>query len=328
MLDVGTAGGHVARALRERGCTVWGVELDPVAARVAEGFCEAIVVGDIEELDLGRELAGLTFDAVLFLDVLEHLREPGAALLKVRPLLTEGGRIVASIPNVTHAALRLELLNGRFRYRDIGLLDRTHLRFFDAEGVRELFAGAGFTIDEELRVTRRINETEFDLDLDSFPVEVLDAATRDPESSTYQFIVVASTAGKPDPVPRQATLLELLQRERDDLRHRLEEALGRTPAEQVEVEARMSELEEELRRERELRRQVQLDLTIKDEYLAELRSRIRTGQPLYYPTLDTPDPLQATRYRIADWINDSIRRIPGLHKGIRWVLRKAMALRR
>jgi hypothetical protein len=90
-----------------------------------------------------------------------------------------------------------------------------------------------------------------------------------------------------------------------------------------ELEARVRELERALEQEVEYRRQLQLDLAIKDEYLAELRDRIRKGQPLFYPELDMIDPLQATRYRIADAINDRLRRLPALHRSLRWAARRA-----
>ena len=45
-------------------------------------------------------------------------------------MLAPGGYVVLSVPNVAHADVALALLDGRFRYTDTGLLDRTHLRFF------------------------------------------------------------------------------------------------------------------------------------------------------------------------------------------------------
>ncbi|MGH2765224.1 MAG: class I SAM-dependent methyltransferase, partial [Actinomycetota bacterium] len=43
ILDVGAATGYVARALRERGCSVTGLEIDPEAAKVAARFCDRMV---------------------------------------------------------------------------------------------------------------------------------------------------------------------------------------------------------------------------------------------------------------------------------------------
>jgi 2-polyprenyl-3-methyl-5-hydroxy-6-metoxy-1,4-benzoquinol methylase len=196
ILDIGCAAGDVARILSQRGCSVWGVENDRVAAELARAYCKEVVLGDIAALDLEEAFAGTAFDAVLFLDVLEHLLDPAAALRKAARVLAADGKVLASIPNVAHGTVRLQLLSGRFRYTDVGLLDRTHVKFFDSAGVKELFKSTGYLIEECRRVTRSLEETEIRVDLDAFPSELLEMISRDPEALTYQFFVIARpTAG-------------------------------------------------------------------------------------------------------------------------------------
>ena len=96
-----------------------------------------MIVGDVEQLDLDAALEGQRFDFVLLLDVLEHLRDPLAVLERLRDRVAPGGRVIASIPNVTHGAVRLSLMSGAFTYTETGLLDRTHLRFFDRRGAEK-----------------------------------------------------------------------------------------------------------------------------------------------------------------------------------------------
>jgi len=191
VLEFGCATGYMSQALRDRrGATVVGVELDPEAARLAEDHAERVLVGDAEELDLEAELGSDRFDAILFADVLEHLRDPAALLQRVRPFVAEGGVVVASIPNVAHAAVRLALLGGSFRYREQGLLDETHLRFFTREGVQDLFEGSGYLITQWLRRRLEVEETEIPVPR-SVPEEARAWATGDPEATTYQFVVCA-----------------------------------------------------------------------------------------------------------------------------------------
>lgn len=191
VLEFGCATGYMSRVLRDRlGATVVGVELDAEAARLAEAYCERVLVGDAEELDLEAELGSERFDAILFADVLEHLRDPAALLKRVRPLVAEGGVVVASIPNVAHAAVRLALLGGTFRYREQGLLDEAHLRFFTREGVLDLLEGSGFVITQWLRRRLEVEETEIPVPR-SVPEEARAWATSDPEATTYQFVVYA-----------------------------------------------------------------------------------------------------------------------------------------
>ena len=60
---------------------------------------------------------------------------------------------MASIPNISHGAIRLALLSGRFDYQELGILDDSHLRFFTAKTIDELFLTAGFRIETVERVT-------------------------------------------------------------------------------------------------------------------------------------------------------------------------------
>src|SRR5919197_5901549 len=191
VLEFGCATGYMSQALRDRlGATVVGVELNAEAAQLAAVHCDRVLVGDAEELDLEAELGGDRFDAILFADVLEHLRDPAALLRRVRRLVDDGGVVIASIPNVAHASVRLALLSGAFRYREQGLLDEGHLRFFTREGIQDLFEGAGYLVTQWQRRRLGVDETEIEVP-SSVPEEARAWATGDPEATTYQFVVCA-----------------------------------------------------------------------------------------------------------------------------------------
>ncbi|MEA2365798.1 MAG: hypothetical protein QOI32_1310 [Thermoleophilaceae bacterium] len=149
VLDVGCATGYLAARLSARGCRVVGVEPDAVAAAQAKRHCERVIVGGIDSPEARGELAGETFDCVVFGDVLEHVVDPWETLLYARELVSPGGTAVVSLPNVAAWPVRVGLLAGRFEYVDFGLLDRTHLRFFTRRGAHELVRGAGFVIEHE-----------------------------------------------------------------------------------------------------------------------------------------------------------------------------------
>jgi 2-polyprenyl-3-methyl-5-hydroxy-6-metoxy-1,4-benzoquinol methylase len=144
-LDVGCSSGYLAARLTERGSTVVGLERDAEAAAEARAICDDVVVGDVESMELPFEPA--SFDLVLCGDVLEHLRDPGAFLTRVRPLIRPGGRLVLSTPNVANWALRLRLLAGRWTYSDRGLLDRTHVHLFTRRTLTETLERAGYRIE-------------------------------------------------------------------------------------------------------------------------------------------------------------------------------------
>lgn len=191
-----------------QGCTVTGIEIDPVAAEEARKHCDLVIVGDLESIDFDAALGERRFEVITIADVLEHLRDPATVLSKLKRYLAEDGFILASIPNVVHAGLILEMALGRFDYRPYGLLDDTHLRFFTHKSVSKLFADCGLEIQKLDRVIRPIEASEFAKHLLA-PAEVAmleHIRANNPEWQTYQFIVSAVPAAVESGVATHDTL--------------------------------------------------------------------------------------------------------------------------
>ena len=225
VLECGCATGYMSRVLAERGCRVTGIEIAPEAAEQARAFCERVIVGDLDQLDLAAAVdpgpeGPQPFDVVVFGDVLEHLKDPLRVLRASRSLLAPEGYVVASIPNVAHGDVRLSLLKGTFRYQPLGLLDDTHIRFFTRESIGELFDSAGFVISETERLMVDLFGTELPVSADEFSPEILERVEADPESRTYQFVVRALIDNGLDVVRRlaareEARELQLLANHRE-----------------------------------------------------------------------------------------------------------------
>jgi 2-polyprenyl-3-methyl-5-hydroxy-6-metoxy-1,4-benzoquinol methylase len=145
VLDLGCAGGFVGAELRRRGCEVVGVDLAPPA--------EGVELDEFHLWDLDQGLPPLevaSFDYVLMLDVVEHLRRPEAFLRELYRAvsLSAGTKLVLSTGNVAFVLTRLLLLAGQFNYGRRGILDMTHTRLFTFGTVRRLLDGAGFRVLE------------------------------------------------------------------------------------------------------------------------------------------------------------------------------------
>jgi 2-polyprenyl-3-methyl-5-hydroxy-6-metoxy-1,4-benzoquinol methylase len=292
VLDLGTADGSVARALKDRGCSVWGIECDARAAADAAQVCDRLIVADLESPQAFDTLDGETFDVVLALDVLEQLRDPARVLRRASAHLRDNGIAIVSIANVTHGALRVSLLQGRFNYTDHGLLDRRHLRLFDRRSAEQLIREAGLTITQNLRVRRELEDTEVAVSGDGLSPELVDSLARDPDSTTYQFVFVA---GLEDRLPGSApdgTLAERLIAENNRLlqKHRKLEIYVKslenertTPLDAGDGELRRER--DELRQELERRlqeahalhvdlKQIKAEVVVKDAYISELRQQL------------------------------------------------------
>jgi O-antigen biosynthesis protein len=226
VLELGPATGYMTEMLRANGCSVVGIEIDPDMALSAERFCERVIVGDLDELDLETELAGEHFDVIVAADVLEHLKDPLGVLWRLRPLLSPEGFFVVSLPNVAHAGVRLALLQGRFEYRELGLLDNTHLRFFTHDSVMKLFDQAELAVVELHRQKAPLVIDDTRVDIDAVPKEVIRALEADPEAQTYQFLIRALPMEVPGLRALQHRLQELADAN-DHAQRELAQALPR-----------------------------------------------------------------------------------------------------
>ena len=143
LLDLGAAGGHLGRAVRDRCSFLAGVEPDPpdsVTAR--EGYDE----WRADRTRCTRDGWDAPFDVIVCADVIEHFAEPEKLLGLIGGWLKPGGVLFASLPNVANISIRLALLFGQFRYTDRGILDRTHRAFYTRATARELLERGGFRV--------------------------------------------------------------------------------------------------------------------------------------------------------------------------------------
>jgi SAM-dependent methyltransferase len=134
LLDVGAAYGYFVKAAREAGWDASGVELAPEVAREAAKLAGAeIIAGDFLEVALAPG-----FDVITMFDVIEHVRDPLAWLVRARELLAPGGLLVIETGDV---ASRWARLLGRHWY----FLDPPqHLFYFTGAGLEALLLRAGF----------------------------------------------------------------------------------------------------------------------------------------------------------------------------------------
>jgi 2-polyprenyl-3-methyl-5-hydroxy-6-metoxy-1,4-benzoquinol methylase len=165
VLDVGCSVGALGAVLERRGHSVTGIEANPALAATARGCLSHLVEADVEELAGRDEPMGDPFDCVVFADVLEHLRDPWAVTRWAARRLTPRGSLVISVPNIRHASLVASVVGRRrWPYEDVGIFDRTHLRWFAYKNLPQLLAGTGLAITELTRTyalsldhTARIN---------------------------------------------------------------------------------------------------------------------------------------------------------------------------
>lgn len=196
VLDVGCGAGALGAALKQDrpDLEVVGLEGFPeAAARACERLDGAFCL-DLDDLDTLPDDLG-TFDAIIFGDVLEHLRDPARLLRTMRGALAPEGVIVCSIPNVKHWSVVMPLLvHDRWEYQDAGLLDRTHVHFFTLEEISLMLDECGYApqhvdVNDHMPLPAELMPL-VDL-VAAFGADRNEAAAR---LGAYQYLVVAGRA--------------------------------------------------------------------------------------------------------------------------------------
>jgi 2-polyprenyl-3-methyl-5-hydroxy-6-metoxy-1,4-benzoquinol methylase len=149
VLDVGCSVGAMGEVLRGQGRAVTGIEANADFAARARKTLNRVIEGDVEAMARAGDDVGAPYDCVVFADVLEHLRDPWAVTRWGAGLLSENGSLVISVPNIRHAQMiRSVLGHRRWPYQDVGIFDRTHLRWFAYRNLDELLINTGMAITE------------------------------------------------------------------------------------------------------------------------------------------------------------------------------------
>jgi 2-polyprenyl-3-methyl-5-hydroxy-6-metoxy-1,4-benzoquinol methylase len=149
-LDVGCSVGALGAELVAVNpeAEVYGIELDPDMARLAMEKLHKVYVANMDDFSLAAEFAPETFDCVVLADILEHLKNPWQVVAEAAEITAAEGFVIACIPNVRHLDTVLNLVfRGVWPYRDRGIHDRTHLRFFTRKNIVELFSVEGIEIE-------------------------------------------------------------------------------------------------------------------------------------------------------------------------------------
>lgn len=195
VLEFGPAHGRMTKYLSEGfKCSVTIIEKDAEAGKAASQYSKSFYIGnhwgDIENYNWVEDLQhwNSKFDFIIFADVLEHLNDPWKVLSNARQFLKDDGYILISVPNVSHNSIIIDLLNDKFEYREIGLLDNTHIRFFTRSSLKAMVEQSGLEIVKVMDAKNSVEHTEFKNSYSDVPEAVASFLKEREDGHVYQFV--------------------------------------------------------------------------------------------------------------------------------------------
>jgi len=160
ILDVGCGAGGLGRNIKSQrnDIRITGLELDSRSAAIASQFYDQVIECDLN-LDIPL-VENDSFDCIILADVLEHLINPWLVLERLLSFLDEGGYVICSLPNIRNIFVINDLIEGSWSYRNAGILDRTHLRFFTKSTAEYMLQQKGLCLLKTLPILSSQAETD------------------------------------------------------------------------------------------------------------------------------------------------------------------------
>lgn len=146
MLDVGCGSGLSLLEAQGLGAVAYGIEADPNIRRIADELGLRVHIGSLHD----QPFPGVSFDLIVLNQVIEHIPDPGMALVALKERLNPTGRIVLVFPNRRSLWQKLsgsKWINWHIPY---------HLHHFDATGFNTFAQRHGFRVTRQETITPNI----------------------------------------------------------------------------------------------------------------------------------------------------------------------------
>lgn len=190
VLEFGPASGAMTEVLeKEYECHVCIVEIDKDCFKKAMQYAEDGICTDIEQMEWLDRFGDRKFDYIILADVLEHLREPGLVLEKVKSILASDGSVLISVPNIAHNSVIIQLLKNHFIYQNTGILDHTHVKHFTYSEIGKLCTDSGYGIIYMDGVYIGVGRNEFDISYSDIDPMLAEMLKKRPFGEVYQHIL-------------------------------------------------------------------------------------------------------------------------------------------
>lgn len=284
-----------------------GAASGPVATALGERGCEFVAAGTVS--DAVDSFAGEgTFDAVVLAEGFEYLDDPVDALRSLAKFGAAAAPLVVVARNASHGAARLKALVASTSAQSGSLPPRA----YDLQALETVIGAAGLVVTERLRHVEPVDAAALDA-----VVPGLAAVISGDDADTVAYVLVTNRSDHDGP-SATASVAEALQAELARANAALAEAAETIAAHERELANRHDALVERVELIDRLyteRRHLELEVVVKDDYIAILRQDRNDWRNFQKITQHEIDELRRSRhYQVASILHKVLIRIPFLHR--------------
>jgi len=159
ILEIGAGNGEFSKNFPKE-VEYWIVEPDLKSAISARKKHKNVLNAYYD--DIKAQLPNDYFDLIICNDVIEHMQNWKNFLKDIQDKINKNrkGKIIGSIPNFRHFTVLYEILCKKdFKYRESGILDKTHVVFFTEKSLKRELINSGFEV-ETLKLMKKFRLTK------------------------------------------------------------------------------------------------------------------------------------------------------------------------
>jgi 2-polyprenyl-3-methyl-5-hydroxy-6-metoxy-1,4-benzoquinol methylase len=156
ILELGCANGKLGELYKKNNKeSHWtGVDYSSDAVNFASKKLDRVLTIDLNNSSLINYFSPEEFDVIVIGDLIEHLNNPEKLLEDLHILATSNANIFCCLPNMTHYSVLQKFISGDILYEDMGLMDRTHVKFYSPGSAFKMFLDTGWlpNLNDQYRI--------------------------------------------------------------------------------------------------------------------------------------------------------------------------------
>jgi 2-polyprenyl-3-methyl-5-hydroxy-6-metoxy-1,4-benzoquinol methylase len=160
-LDIGCGPGYLAKTIKKTisQIEIHGIDFSQVAIEHAEPILDKCWCLNLDTDDIPSRSD--SYDAIVCLEVMEHVYDADHILHEIRRVLKPNGRVLISVPNLAYWRYRLQLVAGQVPHGEV--LNAQHIRVYNLSTLKNKVSLAGMKVEKCWGYGERMQKLAYNL---------------------------------------------------------------------------------------------------------------------------------------------------------------------